>query len=154
MIISRSSALSCCEAGICQAAWMFPAETGVETTRARSQENICKTSTWSADVWRCSSYSAISTTRPSVGSLKSLPDPAPSSPVLRLAPRVFWSSRIFVLGQVSERSFRTWHPPHRQSQEPSPSRADCATANLSGLTESASDPLSVWGYNNRTYPRS
>ena len=126
----------------------------VETTRERSQANICKTSTWSADVWRCSSYSAISTTRPSVGSLKSLPDPAPSSPVLRLAPRVFWSSRIFVLGQVSERSFRTWHPPHRQSQEPSPSRADCATANLSGLTESASDHLSVWGYNNRTYRRS
>ena len=51
--------------------------------------------------------------------------------------RVFWSSRIFVLGQISERSFSTWSPPHRQSQEPSPTRAHHEAANLSGLTETS-----------------
>ena len=123
----------------------------VETTRESSQANICKTSTWSAGVWRCSSNSAMSTTRTSVGSLRSLPDPPPSTPVLRLAPRVFWSSRIFVLGQIRERSFSTCHPPHRQSQEPSPTRLHCEPANLSGLTETNSRLHISWGVNKRTH---
>ena len=150
MIISRSSALSCCAAGIYQAAWMFLQKREVETTRESSQANICKTSTWSAGVWRCSNNSAMSTTRTSVGSLRSLPDPPPSTPVWRLAPRVFWSSRIFVLGQIRERSFSTCHPPHRQSQEPSPTRLHCEPANLSGLTETNSRLHISWGVNKRT----